>query len=152
MNKPEIAILQGWYELLYKRMQYWRIISSPTFCETNCVICFKPIECTPVRIGPKGLATMINISHPQGHYELCNYLSERASASPPGKVHVHGACRREYTHPSYSLKSLHNDNDEAGPCPHKLHWSIDSFNWKRACILCGNDALSKSKPYFWSTV
>ena len=74
--------------------------SFRTFSETNCVIWLKSIECNPVRVGPKGLATLIIVSQSQGHYALCNYLSERASASPPGKVRVHGACRREYTHTS----------------------------------------------------
>ena len=108
--------------------------------ENCCVICkgtFSENE-KSVTVSKKGLLTLISYSEKRELLDLTEYLNERNSTSPIGKVLVHAKCRRDFTDKKRLFSSSSSSTEE--PAAKKLRSSLSPFNWNDDCMFCGKHA------------
>ena len=114
--------------------------------ESECVICRKEFgtdaDDKPVRV-TEGRSKLMECCVKRGDSELGMYLS-----SDPAVVNIHEDCRREYQYvAAQQLKrcaSANDVTDDAGNVKF-LRSSIESFEWKQNCVLCGKSAVVDRK-------
>ena len=120
--------------MLYAEMDF-------VYGESECVICRKGFGVDandkPVRV-TEGRNRLMECCFKRGDNGLGVYL-----ASNPAVVNVHEDCRREYHYiASQQLKRCASANDvsDDGEKVKFLRSSVESFQWKQNCFLCGKSA------------
>jgi hypothetical protein len=103
--------------------------SDDCYGENNCVLCQKCFSGSTdqVKVGSKGLDTILQISMRRGDVSLTSYLQ-----SKPAVVYVHGECRRVYTKPLQKNCSVDDLCSMEQPAK-RLRSSDLFFNWKDNC-------------------
>ena len=112
---------------------------SLAFNENCCVICragfLAPGDATLVT---RGLPNLIHFSEIRSQLGLHNYLRQRCSTTPCGKVLVHRECRRTFIDNKRSKRSS-DEKETCSPKKHNLRSAREPFQWRENCFFCNNE-------------
>ena len=112
----------------------------------KCIICLEGFteENPKIKVGEKGIQTLLNFSKIRKIETVEQSL--KANIEKIAAVLVHKNCRRDFTYIKRSLRITETTQDDRTPTSTKwLRSSIEPFNWKGQCFLCGKDTVQDKK-------
>ena len=112
----------------------------------KCIICLEGFteENPKIKVEEKGIQTLLNFSKIRKIETVEQSL--KANIEKIAAVLVHKNCRRDFTDIKRSLRITETTQDDRTPTSTKwLRSSIEPFNWKGHCFLCGKDTVQDKK-------